>query len=303
MKRRFLWILLSCIMALTLVAWSCNGGAGEQEEEEEEEEEEGPPVTGANWWDKFGEPQYGGILKFRTAALGGTNVNVYRPTGAPYHHWLERLFNFDWTIDREEYSFKGQFVAVEHHVGVLAESWEQVDPLTFIVHIRKGVYWQDKPPVYGRAFTAHDVQYQYDQLLGTGSGATEPNPFLIDTIPNIERVVATDDYTVEFRFKQANAFNIYDIIMPSRTTGIITPREWAEQGDLNNWRNAVGTGPWILTDVMEGTYFNYSRNPNYWGYDERHPENQLPYLDEFRVVQIADMSAALAALRTPVRLI
>ena len=41
MRRTILWLFLSCLMVLTLVAWSCDGTTlmgGEQEEEEEEEE-------------------------------------------------------------------------------------------------------------------------------------------------------------------------------------------------------------------------------------------------------------------------
>jgi para-nitrobenzyl esterase len=45
MKKTILWLFLSCLMVLTLIAWSCDGGAtGEQEEEEEEEEEEEPTL-------------------------------------------------------------------------------------------------------------------------------------------------------------------------------------------------------------------------------------------------------------------
>ena len=41
MKRSVFWLLLCCLMAVTLVLWSCGGTpGGEQEEEEQEEEEE-----------------------------------------------------------------------------------------------------------------------------------------------------------------------------------------------------------------------------------------------------------------------
>ncbi|HEY31833.1 MAG TPA: hypothetical protein G4O10_01860 [Dehalococcoidia bacterium] len=43
MKSKTLSLFLSCLVALTLVAWSCGGTKpvdGQQEEEEEEEEEE-----------------------------------------------------------------------------------------------------------------------------------------------------------------------------------------------------------------------------------------------------------------------
>jgi ABC-type transport system substrate-binding protein len=40
------------------------------------------------------------------------------------------------------------------------------------------------------------------------------------------------------------------------------------------------------------------RNPNYWGYDERYPENKLPYVDTIKVLVITNQTTALAGLRT-----
>ena len=74
----------------------------------------------------------------------------------------------------------------------LAESWELTDPQTVTVYLREGVYWQDKPPVNGREFTADDVVYNYDRLLGTGSGFTEPIPYYFGMLTAIDDVVATD---------------------------------------------------------------------------------------------------------------
>ena len=57
MKSKFLWLFLCCVIAVTVVAWSCNGGTTGEQEEEEEEEEEGedslswtdfPTYPGAN---------------------------------------------------------------------------------------------------------------------------------------------------------------------------------------------------------------------------------------------------------------
>jgi peptide/nickel transport system substrate-binding protein len=53
-----------------------------------------------------------------------------------------------------------------------------------------------------------------------------------------------------------------------------------------------------LTDYLADTSFSYERNPDYWGYDERHPENQLPYADTLKVLYIPDQATRLAALRT-----
>ena len=39
-------------------------------------------------------------------------------------------------------------------------------------------------------------------------------------------------------------------------------------------------------------------NPNYWGYDERFPQNHLPYVNSINVLIIPNTSTALAAMRT-----
>jgi peptide/nickel transport system substrate-binding protein len=69
-------------------------------------------------------------------------------------------------------------------------------------------------------------------------------------------------------------------------------------GPLNDWKNAVGLGPWILTNFVDGNAMNFDKNPNYWGYDERYHKNKLPYADKLTVAVIQDNTTALAALRT-----
>jgi len=49
---------------------------------------------------------------------------------------------------------------------------------------------------------------------------------------------------------------------------------------MNNWHNAVGTGPYFVSDFVSGSSGTFTRNPNYWGYDERYPKNQLPYINK-----------------------
>src|SRR6266852_7466759 len=47
----------------------------------------------------------------------------------------------------------------------LAERWEEPDDTTVVFHLRKGVRWQNKPPVNGRELTAEDVKFTYDRFL------------------------------------------------------------------------------------------------------------------------------------------
>jgi len=203
----------------------------------------------------------------------------------------------DWTLDRNIWQFQTDFTPDEYCAGVLAESYEIPDLQTIIVKIREGIYFQDKPPVNGRELTAYDVEEHYDRVLGIGHGYTEPLPMYFMFTGNYDKVTAIDKYTVEYKFKSASAFNLAAIMEPLCHNSIEAP-EWVKQGDLSNWKNAVGTGPWIITDYMDSTSITYTRNPNYWGYDERFPENQVPYADTLKVTNIPDISTSLAALRT-----
>ena len=66
---------------------------------------------------------------------------------------------------------------------------------------------------------------------------------------------------------------------------------------MQDWKTAVGTGPWMLTDWVKGSALTYTKNPNYWGHDEKFPEHRLPYLDEVKMLIIPEFSTRLAALR------
>ena len=59
----------------------------------------------------------------------------------------------------------------------------------------------------------------------------------------------------------------------------IQPPEVIEQfGDMQDWRNIVGTGPFMMTDFVLDSSLTFTKNPNYWGFDEKYPENRLPYV-------------------------
>jgi len=53
-----------------------------------------------------------------------------------------------------------------------------------------------------------------------------------------------------------------------------------------------------LQDFVSSGSATLVKNPNYWGYDERYPKNQLPYIDTLKVIIIPDDATALAGLRS-----
>jgi len=251
-----------------------------------------------SWWQtKYGTPQYGGTLTFRQT-FAGLIADPTDPRANAFGAQMETLFCDNMLTDRDEFSFQGgTFVPTQYRQGWLAESWEQTDSLTITIHLRDDVHWQNKYPTNGREFTADDVVYTWDRVLGIGNGYTEPNPFYAGSLSAIDDVVAVDKYTVQFKLKEASPMNIYAIIGPSFGPAAI---EWCQLSDeeQQDWQNAVGTGAFILSDYVPGSSLTFNKNTEYWGYDERYPENKLPYLDQLKIIAIPDTETAISALRT-----
>jgi peptide/nickel transport system substrate-binding protein len=133
--------------------------------------------------------------------------------------------------------------------------------------------------------------------MGTGHGFTEPDPFLSGMVAFTAKAVAVDKYTVQFQFKTPSALVTFDPMTPQVR---FMPQEWVElyPDGSSDWTIAVATGPWFVEDFVAGSSVTYTRNPDYWGYDERHPQNKLPYVDTYKKVAIPDITTALASLRT-----
>jgi len=251
----------------------------------------------ANWWDKFGEPKYGGTMTSVIATTGDTKFDPGLWGGNGRGHF-QSLFHRDWTVDRSIEDFRAEFVAPEHIKGGLAESWEKVNPNTYTVHLHKGVMWENKPPMNGRELTAQDVEYTYDRILGTGSGFDKPAMPYGMVLGNIAKVTAIDKYTLTFKLKRGNFYALYDVFDSGFFAIDIIAPELVEQGGLNDWKKAVGYGPWVLTDFIDGVGITYVKNPNFWGYDERYPDKKIPYVDTFKKLAIPERATALSAIRT-----
>lgn len=254
-------------------------------------------TTSGKWWDKLGTPQYGGTINIREAS----DPNSFDPwdgRNVQRKFDLETLGMEDWTLDRNIYGFKVGYWPPEYTVGLLAENWEQPDLQTIIFHIRQGIYWQDKPPLNGRELTAADIEYSFHRQLGLGSGFTEGSPYIgIIKYAIIASVEATDKYTVIFKGTTPSLDLIEKVLDPYYN--FVVPREAVEMyGDLRDWERAVGTGPFILDEYVSGSSLSFVKNQNYWGFDQRYPQNRLPYVDALKILTIPDIATTVAALRT-----
>ena len=244
-------------------------------------------------------PEYGGRITFvRKEEPAGPDTVISGVWAQAYVSGvLENLVMSDWATSRDKFDF--QFLNVPAHtVGSLAESWSQPDPLTYIVKVRQGFRWHDKAPMNGRELTADDIEYNYHRILGLGSGFTERSEHATSFQGvQVESITATDKYTVEFKLKELNLGALV-AILDGNMAWIYPPEVIKEHGDVTDWRNLVGTGPMMLTDWSEGSSVTFEKNPDYWGYDEKYPENRLPYIDQLRALFMPEVATQLAALRT-----
>ena len=246
-------------------------------------------------------PEYGGTL---TSALCWEPPGVDSTVGgAPdlASGVVEKPGQGDWGIHRDVYGFGIPHASIPEVAikGILAESWDvSGDGLTYTFNIREGVNWHDKAPMNGREMTAQDVEYNYHRITGTGSGFTEPTPEQ-HSLPalSFESITATDKGTLVIKLKEPY-FGALEILTDDVHLLIFPPEVIQEHGDANDWRNLVGTGPYMLTDLVDGSSITYEKNPDYWGYDEKYPENRLPYIDQIEVPLILDPATSLAAMRT-----
>jgi peptide/nickel transport system substrate-binding protein len=253
------------------------------------------------WWEKLGKPQYGGELVIR-ANRDIVNFDPYFAETLTSIHgaWMERLVSDDWTVDPEIWDFKISWHPSKYLKGQLAESWEFKDPRTHIIHLRKGVHWQNIPPANGREFTADDVVFHYNRLYGMGGGFTKPSPFRATDVrlKDLISVTALDKYTIVFKFKTPNPENIMETLHNVALAQCLeNPDAIKKWGDVTDWHHAIGTGPFILKDFVPGKSATLVKNPDYWGHDERYPQNKLPYVDSIKFLIIPDDDKALEMMR------
>lgn len=159
----------------------------------------------------------------------------------------------------------------------LAESWEIVDPTTYILHLRKGVVFHD-----GDTFDAEDAKASLDRMRDPG-GTSALAPQLSD----IEAVNIIDPHTVELKLSQPNVI-VFSALASS--TAHVLSKEWLEAGhDVTAEMN--GTGPFMLSEFEPGVHVVLDKNPSYW-------QEGMPYLDRVVTIPYRDDSARINALRS-----
>jgi peptide/nickel transport system substrate-binding protein len=245
-------------------------------------------------------PQYGGTLNYSVSAdtVGfDEGLGVMPWYAHALHLTNEELLQPKWEdgpSGTKRLGFDTNSVASPNDwSGCIAESWELASPTTLIFHIREGIYWENKSPVNGRELTANDVVFSLKYNFET------PTAYLFKTYPANQRPIsisAPDKWTVVVECPQGLTGELLE--QCGDGCRIIAPEVIEKYGSVKDWRNVIGSGPFVLSDYVPASAMRWTKNQNYWGTDPLNPGYKLPYLDNVNMFVIPDASTALAALRT-----
>ena len=264
------------------------------------------PVTTTstgNWWDSLGMPTYGGTLTL--ALLNNiTSFDDANPLSGQeqvQNLWEDSLVCDDWTINPSAFAYQLAFRPNNYEVGCVAADWEFTGTNILTMHLKQNVYWQNVSPVNGRKFIASDVVYYYNRLYGIGGGFTKPLS-TNTAMYALASVTASDNYTVAFNWPNVSQETICEDMFGPMGGNEEAPEVFAAYTTSNtqwltNWHYCVGCGPYMITDWVDSTAMTLAKNPGYWGVDERHPKNQLPYISNMKILIIPAQATALAAVR------
>lgn len=136
----------------------------------------------------------------------------------------------------------------------LAESWENPDPLTWLVHLRQGVKFHDGSP-----FTAADVVWSLERAPNVPNS---PASFA-GSVADLATMEIIDDHTIRFTTKEPTPLfieNIGTVYIVSRAA-----TEGRANEDFAAGPAAIGTGPYRYVSWQPGDRLELERNDDYWG--------------------------------------
>jgi peptide/nickel transport system substrate-binding protein len=154
---------------------------------------------------------------------------------------------------------------------MLAESWDLAPDFKQVkFNLRKGVTYHS-----GREFTSDDVKWNLERVrrpdAASGQYAAQSNWFTTIDTPDKYTVILKSDDSRPALFDLFENLNILD----KETIDI-------EAGPKQT--KAVGTGPFVFKEWVQGDHLAFERNPNYW-------QSGKPYLDGLQA-NVRDIQAA-----------
>lgn len=130
----------------------------------------------------------------------------------------------------------------------IAESWEQLDDLTYVFHLRKGVKFHD-----GSEVTSADVKFSLERAINSASVS-----YIVDFI---DTVTADDTYTVTVTTKAPYAPTLRNLSIPFAA---IVPKAAVEKDEATFILNPIGSGPYTFVEWAQGDHITLKAFDDYY---------------------------------------
>ena len=321
--KKLLWVMICCIMAISLVMASCgdsddSGGKVKEEDKGQTittKTEEKVVKTELGTEEKIevssDAPEYGGTITKMLGADPDPDLLGYFAC-SPQHIAHNSIWDGDWTrgpaggYGTSEVLWEESTNVPDLNVGYIAESWrfivnEEDQTVDTILTIRDNIYFAQPDSeagrlVGGRKMTTDDVVWCIEGHL------RNPESDNYAGFPECRDVPVVKTGPNEITITHPIAIHV-DSTMRLFSYVLMYPKElWDTYGldstiDLNL---SVGTGSFMMKDYVVSNMVLMERNPSYWKTDPIGPGmgNQLPYADKVKFIIIPDQSTQQAALRT-----
>ena len=130
----------------------------------------------------------------------------------------------------------------------IAESWEQVDELTYVFKIRQGIKFHD-----GSDLTAEDVKFSLDRAINSAAVS-----YIVDFI---DTVTVDDEYTVTVKTKAPYAPALRNLAIPFAA---IVPKAVVEADEDAFILNPVGSGPYQFVEWKQNDHVTLKAFDDYY---------------------------------------
>jgi peptide/nickel transport system substrate-binding protein len=148
----------------------------------------------------------------------------------------------------------------------MAESWEwSPDGLQVVLKLRQGVRFHNKPPVNGRVLDMEDVLFSWKRFADKASNRVNVVNAVNPGAPVLS-FTATDPRTIVIKLNEPLVYAL-DFFAPFSGGGnmAVLPKETDTTFDVRT--DAIGTGPFYLSNYQPSVGFTFRRHPEYYDTD------------------------------------
>lgn len=165
---------------------------------------------------------------------------------------------------------------------LLAESWENPDPTTYIYKLREDVTFSDGTPM-----TADDVVFSMERIKDPSTAS-----YVGWMYANVDKIEKTDEWTIKVTLTQPDTLWRY---VPATTAGHVISKKYYDENKENFGKpdgGVLGTGPFQFVEWKTGSEITLEKNKNYWD------KTGGPYLDNVVFKVLPEGTTRVTGLKT-----